>query len=71
MMGEFPGFTLTRVYTLTDGVLPLLARWLISVISRFADRLEGAEQITQLMGATPISASTLHATTPGAVCPYC
>jgi flavin-dependent dehydrogenase len=32
-----------------------------------ADRLEGAEQITQLMGATPISGNTRHATTPGAV----
>ena len=32
MMREFSGFTLPRVHTLTDGVLPLLARWLISVI---------------------------------------
>ena len=32
-----------------------------------ADRLEGAEQITQLMGATPISGNTRHATTLGAV----
>jgi menaquinone-9 beta-reductase len=32
-----------------------------------ADRLEGAEQITRLMGATPISGNSLHATTPGAV----
>jgi flavin-dependent dehydrogenase len=32
-----------------------------------ADRLEGAEQITQLMGATPISGNTRHTTTPGAV----
>lgn len=32
-----------------------------------ADRLEGAEQITQLMGATPISANIRHATTAGAV----
>jgi menaquinone-9 beta-reductase len=32
-----------------------------------ADRLEGAERITQLMGATPISGNTRHTTNPGAV----
>jgi menaquinone-9 beta-reductase len=32
-----------------------------------ADRLEGAEQITRLMGATPISGNTRHGATPGAV----
>jgi putative oxidoreductase len=31
-MREFPGLTLTGAYTLTDGVLPLLARGLLSVI---------------------------------------
>lgn len=32
-----------------------------------AHRLEGAEQITQLMGAAPISGNTRHTITPGAV----
>jgi menaquinone-9 beta-reductase len=32
-----------------------------------ADRLEGAEQITRLMGATPISGNTRYGATPGAV----
>ncbi|HWZ26117.1 MAG TPA: NAD(P)/FAD-dependent oxidoreductase [Verrucomicrobiae bacterium] len=32
-----------------------------------ADRLEGAEQITQLMGAAPISGNTRDSSTPGAV----
>jgi flavin-dependent dehydrogenase len=32
-----------------------------------ADRLEGAQQITRLMGATPISGNTRHGATPGAV----
>jgi menaquinone-9 beta-reductase len=32
-----------------------------------AHRLDGAEQITQLMGAAPISGNTRHASTPGAV----
>jgi flavin-dependent dehydrogenase len=32
-----------------------------------ADRLEGAEQITRLMGATPISGNTRHGPTPDAV----
>jgi putative oxidoreductase len=31
-MSEFPSLTPARVHTLTDGVLPLLARWLISII---------------------------------------
>lgn len=32
-----------------------------------ADRLEGAQQITRLMGATPISGNTRHGATPGTV----
>jgi flavin-dependent dehydrogenase len=32
-----------------------------------ADRLEGAQQITRLMGAMPISGNTRHGATPGAV----
>jgi len=54
-VGTFRGSTKAEFLSLCRSFPPL------------ADRLEGAEQITQLMGATPISGNTRHTITPGAV----
>jgi flavin-dependent dehydrogenase len=56
---------LARIGTLRANTAEFLG--LCRSFPALADRLEGAHQITRLMGATPISGNTGHGATPGAV----